>query len=251
MKPFSYLNTFIGTFGYIPPEQFYGEVSTASDLYSLGCVILFLLTKRCPSNLFGNGLQLDFKSKVKLPSDAANWLEQMLEPAVEDRFDSAKSALDELLKLKSILSYPTFHQTMESIIKDYQSQDITLPNKQPDLCNNNKIKDSSLIKQQLNTLWINCPDLGYFQPKKLEMGVDTFILYVGSSNFHHPIQGNKADLSVSLIKKQLGKKGKPNICCAIYDGNTFHQFGSKLSYSQQLSLVKGIDKFIISYLDKH
>ncbi|MGD1918556.1 MAG: serine/threonine protein kinase [Pleurocapsa sp.] len=38
----SNLDTFVGTLGYVPPEQFMGKVLAASDLYSLGCVVLFL-----------------------------------------------------------------------------------------------------------------------------------------------------------------------------------------------------------------
>lgn len=37
-------STVVGTFGYMAPEQFAGAASPASDLYSLGAVLLFLLS---------------------------------------------------------------------------------------------------------------------------------------------------------------------------------------------------------------
>ncbi|WP_019503357.1 serine/threonine-protein kinase [Pleurocapsa sp. PCC 7319] len=40
--------TFVGTLGYMSPEQLRGKVVPASDLYSLGCSLLFLLTHRTP-----------------------------------------------------------------------------------------------------------------------------------------------------------------------------------------------------------
>jgi serine/threonine protein kinase len=36
--------TVVGTYGYMPPEQFGGRVSPASDLYSLGTTLIYLLT---------------------------------------------------------------------------------------------------------------------------------------------------------------------------------------------------------------
>lgn len=43
--------TLIGKQSYISPEQFRGKAQTASDLYSLGCTIFFLLTGEDPEPL--------------------------------------------------------------------------------------------------------------------------------------------------------------------------------------------------------
>jgi eukaryotic-like serine/threonine-protein kinase len=46
----NYSNTFVGTMGYMAPEQLRGQATFSSDLYSLGTTLLFLITHRPPQN---------------------------------------------------------------------------------------------------------------------------------------------------------------------------------------------------------
>lgn len=89
-------STFVGTLNYMPLEQLRGQASCGSDLYSLGVTLLFLLTHRDPSELPHLGMKIDFREKIQVSSKFAAWLERMLEPAVEDRFQSASEALKAL-----------------------------------------------------------------------------------------------------------------------------------------------------------
>ena len=84
-------STFVGTLGYMPPEQFRGDVSTASDLYALGATLLFLATHRSPADLPRNRLKIDLSS-VQLSPKLQSWLEQMLEPTPENRLASVREA---------------------------------------------------------------------------------------------------------------------------------------------------------------
>ena len=43
-------STFVGTLGYMPPEQLRGQVDFSSDLYSVGATLLFLLAKQSPDH---------------------------------------------------------------------------------------------------------------------------------------------------------------------------------------------------------
>ncbi|MEC4894117.1 MAG: serine/threonine-protein kinase [Oscillatoria sp. PMC 1051.18] len=99
--------TFVGTFGYIPPEQFRGTVVPASDLYSLGSTLVFLLTGRNPGELEKKRLKIEFRSQVKISTQFGDWLEKMLEPTLEDRFSSAKLALKALQSNQRIPRSPS------------------------------------------------------------------------------------------------------------------------------------------------
>lgn len=93
-------NTFVGTFGYMPLEQIHGKTQPASDLYALGASLVYLLTHCSPSDLPQKHLKIDFRqAKVTTISKKfADWLDKMLEPDVENRFQSAKEALRKLSK---------------------------------------------------------------------------------------------------------------------------------------------------------
>ena len=99
-------NTFVGTLGYMPPEQLRGETSFAADLYSLGATLLFLLTNKNPDDLPQKRMKLDFRSQVNISDCFANWLDKILEPIAEDRFKSVSEAL-KVLNSKHIFSQPT------------------------------------------------------------------------------------------------------------------------------------------------
>lgn len=100
-------STVVGTFGYIAPEQFRGTVSPASDLYGLGATLLFLLTRRSPTELPAKGLSVDFRSQVQISNSFADWLEKMLAPDPSVRFSSAREALDVLRNPQKFLNKKT------------------------------------------------------------------------------------------------------------------------------------------------
>ena len=94
--------TFVGTLGYIAPEQFRGEAEPASDIYALGATALYLLTRRSPDELPQKRLKIDFRDRLNLSPPFADCLEKMLEPAIEDRCQSATEAMV-LLSKKEIV----------------------------------------------------------------------------------------------------------------------------------------------------
>ncbi|NEQ66472.1 MAG: serine/threonine protein kinase [Symploca sp. SIO2D2] len=88
--------TLVGTFGYMPFEQFQGKVHCASDLYSLGCTLIFLLTHRSPADLPQKRMKIDFRQGLDISNGFATWLERMSEPMLETRFQSATEAIQPL-----------------------------------------------------------------------------------------------------------------------------------------------------------
>jgi ankyrin repeat protein len=98
-------STVVGTYGYMAPEQFRGDAVPASDLYGLGTTLLFLLTHRVPSDLPQKRLRIHFRDRVQISEAFADWLEKLIEPDVEDRFTSARAALNALQR-KVLVSKP-------------------------------------------------------------------------------------------------------------------------------------------------
>jgi len=97
-------STVVGTYGYMAPEQFRGKCVPATDLYGLGATLLFLLTHRSPADFPTDGLKIDFRSRVQVSDDFADWLDKMLEPDLEERFSSAKEALEVLRGKRKIIA---------------------------------------------------------------------------------------------------------------------------------------------------
>ena len=110
--------TVVGTYGYTPMEQFGGKAVPASDLYALGTTLIHLLTGTAPSDLPQKKLRIHFEDAVHLSHDFTDWLTKLTEPAVEERFNSAIDALNQLqrsqLMIKRVNSYP--------FIKPYDTQ---------------------------------------------------------------------------------------------------------------------------------
>lgn len=89
-------STVVGTYGYMAPEQFRGKAGLSTDLYGLGTTLLFLLTQKFPSDLPRQKQKIKFRDRVSISPEFADWLEKIIEPAIEDRFESAKDALSAL-----------------------------------------------------------------------------------------------------------------------------------------------------------
>jgi serine/threonine protein kinase len=90
--------TIVGTYGYMPPEQFGGRATAASDLYSLGASLIYLATGKHPADLPQKQLRLQFESLANLNLDLVKWLRRMVEPGLNERFTSANHALQSLLQ---------------------------------------------------------------------------------------------------------------------------------------------------------
>jgi serine/threonine protein kinase len=99
-------STVVGTYGYMAPEQFRGQAVLSTDLYGLGATLLFLLTGKHPADLPQRKLRIDFRSYVQIDNQFAKWLERMVDPIAEARFQSAVEALAVLRGERALESLP-------------------------------------------------------------------------------------------------------------------------------------------------
>ncbi|MGD1911127.1 MAG: ankyrin repeat domain-containing protein [Rivularia sp. (in: cyanobacteria)] len=109
-------STVVGTYGYMAPEQFQGKAVPATDLYGLAATLLFLLTHREAADFPTDGLKIDFRSWVRVSEDFADWLEIMLSPDLDERFSSAKIALEVLSGKRKIITAPKKPMLFKAVI---------------------------------------------------------------------------------------------------------------------------------------
>ncbi|MEG4057330.1 MULTISPECIES: serine/threonine-protein kinase [unclassified Microcoleus] len=93
-----------GTMGFMPPEQMFNrELTKASDLYGLGITLICWLTGTKSAdvgNLIDANYGIHFRHLVPpLQQGWMNWLERMVAPRIQDRYQSAADALTALESL--------------------------------------------------------------------------------------------------------------------------------------------------------
>lgn len=89
-------STFVGTTGYMAPEQMMGRAVPASDIFSLGATTIHLLSGVHPGNLPVRRMTLDFSRVVDVSDELQRILRKMVAPKVEDRYASPAEILEVL-----------------------------------------------------------------------------------------------------------------------------------------------------------
>ena len=85
-------STVVGTYGYMPYEQYMGQASPASDLYALGATFLHLTTGRAPPEFMSPAGRLEVPNSLAVGEQMRSVLARLLQPAASDRFRSARDA---------------------------------------------------------------------------------------------------------------------------------------------------------------
>jgi serine/threonine protein kinase len=117
--------TIVGTYGYMAPEQFVGRVTQASDLYSLGATLIYLITGIEPIDLPLENLQIQFEEAANVSSTFKDWLKSMTHPNLNKRFNSAQLALTALESGELTIQKPLFSKI--NLTKTADSINISIP----------------------------------------------------------------------------------------------------------------------------
>lgn len=88
--------TIVGTYGYMPMEQFSGQSLPASDLYALGATLIYLATGQAPDQLPQQDMRILFEDRVHLSPNLIRWLKWLTQPSLDRRLQSATQALKAL-----------------------------------------------------------------------------------------------------------------------------------------------------------
>ncbi|MDL5052055.1 serine/threonine-protein kinase [Oscillatoria laete-virens NRMC-F 0139] len=128
--------TIVGTYGYMPPEQFSGRAFPTSDLYSLGATLIYLVTGTHPADLLQEDLRIEFEPVTHLSPGFLNWLKLLTHPNRKQRLSSATIALQALEQ--------PFVQSLES-----STASTLLIRKKPDDSKISLYKDAETLKIDL------------------------------------------------------------------------------------------------------
>lgn len=102
------ISTIIGSHGYRPIEQFEGRTYPATDIYSLGCVLIYLLSHKEPFEFSKKNMKIDFKNYVKISTEFEKVIDKMIEPDYFNRYENTldlRKDLEKVYKDKKISYY--------------------------------------------------------------------------------------------------------------------------------------------------
>lgn len=267
-------STVVGTYGYMAPEQFRGQAKPATDLYGLGATLLYLITHQSPAELPEKRLTLQFRPYVNVSEDFADWLEMMLEPAIEDRFESAQEALAVLRSERELVnllarsnrqpagSKVILHKTKQKIVVEIPPKGLTLESLGLTLFvvfwngfilfwTLGAARGSLFFALFSIPFWVAGFTLwgtllfNIFGWSRLKLDRESFLLQLSCLGFTRQIEGNTEDISrVEVSRKNTKFNNMPIVSCALQVGVRTHRFGSQLTHTEQVWLVTELADFL-------
>lgn len=221
--------TVIGTYGYMPPEQFGGRSVPASDLYSLGATLIYLITGQHPADLPQQNLRIQFEPVAPLSPCLARWLRQMTEPSLDRRFTSAEAALQALHQPQLSKTPALFQSPKGSKILLNRSTD-TLKIILPPIGFSERIASLTLSAISVMTcaiVLVAISGVGLLTSTGIILNLVYFLLFTmfGSVSF--------AAIAALLLQMQLQINSQDIVC--IYQILGFRTYRRRLGSSQAIS----------------
>jgi len=272
-------STVVGTYGYMAPEQFRGQAVPATDLYGVGATLLFLLTHQSPADLPQKRLCIDFRPYISVSEDFASWLDQMIDPLVEDRFASAREALKALtqppeLAINRAQASPLAPRRPAGTRVQLQKSRTTLSMEIPPTGFRGETLgiglfalfwNGGILVWTLGAVGSGAPlifalfaipfwfvGLGMlggvlnslFGKATLEIGPQQFVLERQLLGWNRRVEGNSADLSGVELRTAYTRNGRPIQSITLLEGVNTHKLGTPLTAVEKAWLVSELDSFI-------
>ncbi len=119
-------STIAGTFGYMPPEQVFGNIALQSDYYALGATMLHMLTGVFPGEMASNMYQIRIKTILadKAPETSEQMiglLQSMLSAEIEKRPQTADELLNRLQKVQQAQKPQHILDRLKSFAEDFKT----------------------------------------------------------------------------------------------------------------------------------
>jgi Protein kinase domain len=102
--------TIVGTYGYMPMEQFGDRAVPASDLYSLGATMLHLATGKDPADLLADDWAVAIDDIAGLNVELKQWIRQLMQMQLKDRPESVTVARQLLRQTQPVPESPRSEQ---------------------------------------------------------------------------------------------------------------------------------------------
>ncbi|MBC8087961.1 MAG: hypothetical protein H7Z40_11905 [Phycisphaerae bacterium] len=91
-------STVAGTYGYMPFEQYMGQASAASDLFSLAATFLHLITGRPPKEFMDEHGRIVLPAQLPVPVALRSVLTRLLRASPAERYATARETREALLQ---------------------------------------------------------------------------------------------------------------------------------------------------------
>lgn len=117
-------STIVGTYGYMPYEQYMGQASPSSDLYSLAATFLHLITGQPPRDFMTEEGRIEVPGELPGDPRLRPLLARLLRPSPAERYATARDVRQTLLSSSVALTIGTSDRTPAVATSDGRSRPV-------------------------------------------------------------------------------------------------------------------------------
>ncbi|MBN2694863.1 hypothetical protein JXR93_09395, partial [bacterium] len=110
--------TVSGTFGFMAPEVFKGDISPKSDYYSVGVLAVVLLSRKNPEEMIENSFELSWRKYIgKISEKTGRFIEKLIDNNPENRIETPQSGIKAIHDALNCLNQNKLYNSTSKIIE--------------------------------------------------------------------------------------------------------------------------------------